>query len=145
MNEALRALLDTLVPPSADGRMPGAAGIPEVMQYIAQLAATMPDIGRALDLLDAESVARCGARFAAADEASRAAVLEQVSSREPAVLRQLALETVTCYYQQDAVLERLGLEARPPFPKGYQVLSGDLMLLNPVRARGRLWRDAGDA
>jgi len=58
------------------------------------------------------------------------------------VLQRLALETVTCYYQQDGVIERLGMEPRPPYPKGYQVLPGDLTLLNPVTARGRIYRDA---
>jgi hypothetical protein len=61
--------------------------------------------------------------------------------RDPMALQQLALATVTCYYQQDRVLEGLGMEARPPYPKGYQVPQGDLSLLDPVIARGRIYRD----
>jgi hypothetical protein len=34
------------------------------------------------------------------------------------------------------------MEARPPYPKGYQVVQGDLSLLEPVRARGKIYRDA---
>lgn len=142
---ALGALLDTFVPPSGDARMPGAGELPQVVRQVAQLAATAPAMRSALDLLDTESLAHCGAPFVAADEGMRTTLLAGASARQPDVFRQLALETVTCYYQQDAVLEALGLEARPPFPGGYQVLSGDLMLLNPVRARGRIYRDAGEA
>jgi hypothetical protein len=35
----------------------------------------------------------------------------------------------------------LGIEARPPFPKGNEVTSGDLSLLNPVRERKQIYRD----
>ena len=39
------------------------------------------------------------------------------------------------------MLEAIGVEPRPPFPKGYQVEQGDFSLLDPVRARGPIWRD----
>jgi len=55
-------------------------------------------------------------------------------------LADLALETVTCYYQDPRVLEAIGVEARPPAPQGYQVIAGDLRLLEPVRRRGEIWR-----
>lgn len=48
-----------------------------------------------------------------------------------------------CYYRDDRVMTSLGMEARPPFPNGYKVEQGDLSLLEPVRARGRIYRDAG--
>ena len=57
-------------------------------------------------------------------------------------LRNLAMHTVTCYYQDDRVLAAIGLEARPPFPKGYEVVAGDTDLLEPVRRRGSIVRDA---
>ena len=41
-----------------------------------------------------------------------------------------------------SVVEGLGLEDRPPYPKGYEVEAGDLSLLDPVRARPKLYRDA---
>ena len=41
-------------------------------------------------------------------------------------------------------MRSLGLEPRPPYPQGYEVEAGDYdSLLEPVRARGRLWRQAG--
>jgi hypothetical protein len=45
------------------------------------------------------------------------------------------------YYQAPRVVEALGLEARPPHPKGYEVELGDLTLLDEVRRRGKLYRD----
>jgi hypothetical protein len=75
------------------------------------------------------------------DEVRRVSLLDQMRTRDPGTLQQLALDIVTCYYQQDRVLEGLGMEARPPFPTGYQVEQGDLSLLKPVIARGKIYRD----
>ena len=47
-----------------------------------------------------------------------------------------------CYYRDDRVMISLGMEPRPPFPKGHVLPQGDWSLLEPVRARGKIWRDA---
>ena len=47
-----------------------------------------------------------------------------------------------CYYRNDRVMIPLGMEPRPPFPKGHVLPQGDWSLLDPVRARGKIWRDA---
>jgi len=39
-------------------------------------------------------------------------------------------------------MRAIGMELRPPFPRGFEVAQGDWSLLDPVRARGRIWRDA---
>ena len=135
--ETLRALLGTIVPPSADGRMPGAGEMPALLRDI---AGAVPKLREHLATVDSEAVAQFGVAFAALDEARRVSLLDEMCQRDPA-LQQVIVETVTCYYQQDRVLEALGMEARPPFPKGYSVDAGDLSLLNPVIARGRIYRD----
>jgi hypothetical protein len=140
--ETVRALLDMLVPASPDARMPAAGTLPEVLHQMEMLLAGLPALADALDRLQREATARHGAAFAALDHASRSALLDEFAARDPVLLQRLGLETVTCYYQQDAVMEALGMEARPPFPTGYQVIAGDLGLLKPVIARGRIYRDA---
>jgi hypothetical protein len=48
----------------------------------------------------------------------------------------------SAYYQHPRVLSGLGLEPRPPHPKGYALEQPDLdALLAPVRARAKLYRD----
>jgi hypothetical protein len=37
-------------------------------------------------------------------------------------------------------MQSLGLEPRPPFPKGHVVEQGDWSLLDPVRARPPMYR-----
>lgn len=46
-----------------------------------------------------------------------------------------------CYYRDDRVMESLGMEARAPFPKGYEVPEGDWSMLEAVQARGKIWRE----
>jgi hypothetical protein len=140
--ETLRVVLDMLVPRSPDGRMPGAADMPQVLRHIEAVEAELPAMRDGLDMLQREAMARYGAGFAALDHASRSTLLAEFAAQHPAVLQRLGLEVVTCYYQQDGVIERLGLEARPPYPIGYQVISGDLTLLGPVIVRGKIYRDA---
>ena len=131
-----------IIPASGDGRFPSAAEV-DVLGHIREsrsqlLPALRKDLGR-LDGLAAE---RSGTAFAQLAKSDRARVMDEIRSAEPGFLKDLALQTATCYYQDDRVLRALGMEARPPFPKGYEVLSGDLALLDPVRKRGKLYRDA---
>ena len=146
MNAAERAtfdvVVDMIVPASADGRKPSAAEV-GVLDFIRErepgdLAAIARDIGR----LDAAARDRHGAGFTDLDAASRQAVVDAMRADDAAFLRILAIHTVTCYYQHDRVLAAIGLEARPPFPQGYDVVAGDTDLLEPVRRRGNLVRDA---
>jgi hypothetical protein len=38
-------------------------------------------------------------------------------------------------------MRSLGMEPRPPWPKGFDVPQGDWFLLEPVCARGKIYRD----
>ena len=46
-----------------------------------------------------------------------------------------------CYYRDDRVMRALGLDPRPPYPKGRVLEQGDWSLLDAVRGRPRMWRD----
>ena len=94
-----------------------------------------------MERLDAQARAQQGESFATLDEAARQTLLEKMRAAEPDFMDRLAQQTVACYYQQDRVMVAIGMEARPPFPLGYQVEAGDLSLLDPVRARGRVYRE----
>lgn len=141
----LAAVLDELIPPSADGRLPG-AGAAGLVDYLEGVCARTPDLQPALDdgLAALAELAREHGAESLADitQPQRSALLNEVTSRAPAFLPGLLFHTYAGYYQQPAVLEGLGLPPRPPFPEGYTLEPGDLGLLDPVRARPRLWREA---
>jgi hypothetical protein len=66
-----------------------------------------------------------------------AATLRSEGGRPISVLTRIVL---LCYYRDDRVMVSLGLEVRPPFPKGHVVEQGDWSLLDPVRNRRPFWR-----
>jgi hypothetical protein len=138
----LQCLLDMIVPASADGRLPSAADVGVDTHLRLHAADAIPALCDELDAVDAAARREHGAAFAALPQADRQALVDVLRARDARFLRRLAVEAVTCYYQHDRVLEAIGLEPRPPFPKGYQVHAGDLSLLEPVRQRGRIWREA---
>ena len=53
----------------------------------------------------------------------------------------LTTHVINCYYQHDSVLEKIGIENTPPFPKGFNLPEWDISLLEPVYERGKLYRD----
>lgn len=140
--ETLDAVLDCIVPPNADRGLPGASEVGVLAHLTERAAHALPLVRQELDELDRLSRERHALPFAVLDGIRKQLLVDDVRAREPAFMSRLALETVSCYYQHDFVLEALGIETRPPYPEGYQVLRGDLGLLEPVRRLGRLYRDA---
>jgi len=139
----LAALLDALVPPSADGRLPGAGELGLASGIEAQLGAMCAFTARGLDALDTLARERSAGGFAALAAAERAEVLNAHDAADPGFLPGLVFQVYSAYYQHPRVLSGLGLEPRPPHPKGYELEQPDLdALLAPVRARARLYRDA---
>ncbi len=137
----LDAVLNLIVPPSADGRMPGAAEVGVPAYLCAEAADALPVLRLELEELEQRSREQFALGFAQMEEGERRSLVESMGAQAPSFLSRLAMETLACYYQHDRVLEGLGMEARPPYPKGYQVVQGDLSLLAPVRARGKIYRD----
>lgn len=66
----------------------------------------------------------------------------RLKSADPASFALLVRTVAQEYYRDDRIMVSLGMEPRPPFPKGYEVPEGDWSLLDPVRQRGEIWRKA---
>jgi hypothetical protein len=135
MTDLLDAVLDTLIPPSEDGRMPGAGSLGLAETVRAQTADASDVVAAGLGAVES-------ARFAELDLEDRVSVLRALESSHPAFVATLYAPTCTAYYQHPRVRTALGLEARPPHPKGYELEAGNLDALERVRARGKLYRDA---
>jgi hypothetical protein len=135
---ALRALVGIIIPASASHGVPGADDDFIFADILASLGNEVEKIRTGLRRLDALA----GGRFADLDAAKRQAVAFEFRDAEGSALPPWVSITVQCYYRDDRVMQALGMEARPPFPKGFQVEQGDWSLLDAVRARPKLWRDA---
>ena len=135
----LTSLLNLIIPASEDGKMPGASDI-GFIDYINNeklLSLIQEGLIRIID----ESNNQYGQEFSALSVAEQ---LEIVNGLKRVLFRfftDLTTQVVQCYYQHDDILKAIGLDARPPFPKGYDVEEGDILLLEPVFLRGKIYRD----
>ena len=140
---ALAALLDVLVPPDAERGMPGAGelGVADALEEnLRQRPELAPGLEEGLARLDRLAGQRAGCAFAQLEAAGRRAVLDETTRELPAFLGLVLLQSYLAYYRHPRVLEALGLEARPPYPKGHAVPPTDFSLLDPVRRRAPFYR-----
>jgi hypothetical protein len=132
----LRALAGTIIPPSATYGVPGADDERIFGDILRSLERDRDDICRAL----AHLASLAGGAFANLEPARSIEVAARFREAGGAPLAALVRVVLLCYYRDDRVMRSLGQEPRPPFPKGHVVEQGDWSLLDPVRARPRMYR-----
>jgi len=133
----LRDIAGTMIPADAKRRLPGADD-PAIQADVART------VGRDLPLVKeaiAAIVVKSGGAFAALGQDRREALINDYYAGRSAPIMILGRVILGAYYRDDRVLSALGVEPRPPFPKGYTVEQGDWSLLDAVRNRPQLWRD----
>jgi hypothetical protein len=135
--DALRALAGIIIPASDEYAVPGADDATIFADLLTTLAPQAALVHQALRELDAAAEGP----FASLDRPQQIAAAERFrASRSPSVSLLVAL-VAQCYYRDDRVMRSLDMEPRPPFPLGFELEPGDWSLLDPVRARGRLYRE----
>lgn len=132
----LRAIAAMMIPASAEYDVPGAADAAIQAEILATLGRDASKVREALDHL----ARLAGGRLADLDDAQREAVAKSFRAQGGAAAATLVRVVLQCYYRDDRVLRSLGLELRPPFPKGHVLEQGDWSLLEPVKARPSMWR-----
>ena len=134
----LRVVSAIMIPASAEYDVPGADDGAIQADILATLGRDSKRVGEALDHL----ARLAGMPLAQLDQARRDAVAKDFRSSGGAAAATLIRVVLQCYYRDDRVLRSLGLELRPPFPKGHALEQGDWSLLEPVKARPSMWRRA---
>ena len=134
---SLRCLAEMMIPASAEYDVPGAGDEAIFGEILRSLGRDAGPVTAVLQTLDADGP------FADLDLQRRDAVAAQLRETGGGALAYLTRIILQCYYRDDRVMRSLGLEPRPPYPKGFEVEQGDWSLLDPVRARPKLYRDAG--
>ncbi len=74
----------------------------------------------------------------------REAIFYELQAREPAFFQAFNKQSTMGYYTHPTVPPAFGLPGRPPQPLGHKVPPNDDLdeLVAPVKARGKVWRDA---
>jgi hypothetical protein len=140
---AIDRVLDEIIPPSPDGRLPGAGQL-GIAGYVDRALRSMPELRamfvESVAALDAIAERRHAQRFADLATHDQAEVIGEHASSEHAFPPILLLHAYSGYYQHARVLAALGLGSSPPHPKGYEMPPNDLSLLDPVRQRAPMYR-----
>ena len=135
---SFRCLVGRMIPASAEYGVPGADDEVIFADILATSRRHTSHVNSALQRLDALAAGT----FADLGAAEQNTVAESFRNGQSELAGLLAAITVQCYYRDDRVMRSLDMEARPPFPKGFDLETGDWSLLDPVRARPKLYRDA---
>ena len=133
---SLRVVAGMMIPASAAYGVPGADDdliFTDIVESVGADAILVKQALRTLDTLAGGGFAELGVgqRMAAA------AALRETGGEPLAALTRVVAQ---CYYRDDRVMQSLGMEVRPAFPKGFEVEQGDWSLLDPVRARAPFYR-----
>ena len=141
-----RALLDAVLErliPSKDA-LPG-GGQAGTSDYLDAVAGESPRLARlftaGLRRIETTAVRR-GSSFVGMSSDQQDDVLRQVESSKSAFFETLLMHAYNGYYSNPVVIEGLGLEPRPPQPRGYEVGFGDFSTLEAVSSRGQAYREA---
>lgn len=134
----LRCIAGMMISASAEFGVPGADDAIIFADVVKSLGRDLGDVRAALGAL----AEHAGGAFAEIDAVRRQAVAASFRARGGTALAALSRVILQCYYRDDRVVLSLGLEPRPPFPKGHTLEQGDWSLLDPVRTRPKMWRDA---
>lgn len=134
---ALRAVAALIIPSDATLGMPGADDARIFADLEGALGRDAPAVQQALTRLDALAQGV----FADAPAAQQEEAAGRLREGEPALAAVLEAVTAQAYYRDDRVMQAIGMEVRAPFPKGFELQAGDLSLLDPVRARPKVYRE----
>lgn len=136
----LCALADVIIPPSEKHKVPGAGDREICKAVIRDVGGRVDQLIEILEEVDAFSRSDSGASLFSLAPDQREIVALAFRSSQARLADRMANWVVQAYYRDDRVLNSLGIEARPPFPQGYDVEQGDWAKLDSVRTREPFYR-----
>jgi hypothetical protein len=134
---SLRCLTEMIIPASTEYGVPSAGDEAIFADILRSFGRDTDHVMAVLETLDSLS----GGVFADLDPQRLDTVAARLRETGGPALMYLTRIILQCYYRDDRVMRSLGMEVRPPFPKGFEVEQGDWSLLDPARARPKLYRD----
>ena len=137
----LLALVGAVIPASPDHGVPGADDREIAADILATARPYHASVAKALGQVESTAAKRYDAAYTDLDAATRARIASDLSRSRFAGVGTLVTITAQCYYRDDRVMRSLGMEPRSPYPDGFDIPQGDWSLLDPVRQRGRIYKE----
>jgi Gluconate 2-dehydrogenase subunit 3 len=137
----LNVLIDLFIPASSDGRMPSARSL-HLYADLSDLSAKDRQVfEQALSDIDARAIELHGSNFAQLSTKDAQSLVEKLRAEASPFIQIFMTQTAGRYLAHDTVMPLLGLEVRPPWPTGNQVIEGDWSLIDVVRKRPKFYRE----
>jgi Gluconate 2-dehydrogenase subunit 3 len=140
----LSSVLNEIIPSARQGKLPGAGDLGLtgfVERFVRTMPVLRPVIEQGLSTLARIAASHDARGFAPLCGEDKLALLDELTTADPAFLPTLTFVAYVGYYQDARVVEALGLEPQPPHPRGYEMEPNDLTLLEPVRRRPKMYRE----
>lgn len=134
--ETLQSLADLMIPADEGFDVPGAGDeriFTDIQKSMARSHGYFLEVATKLDELS-------DGPFQSLGEEEQSKIFSRLQAEAPTAFKFMARTILQCYYRDDRVMRSLGMEVRPPFPRGFEVEQGDWSLLDPVRARAPFYR-----
>ena len=134
------ALVDMIIPASDEFNIPGASDTAIFNSIIVNSAKLHRQILESLLVLETLAQEKESAGFADLLVDKRKRIVKIFRETYPAEASMFENLTSQSYYQDDRIMISLGMEPRPPHPRGFAVEQGDWSLLELVRKREKFYR-----
>jgi len=136
----LSTLVGMMIPASEKYNVPSADDESILAEIIVAVGDQSAMIVLGLEVLNEKAWDEGRGSFTDLTDDLRMTIVEQLKETSVDFLQNVVTLTSQCYYRDPRVMESLGMEPRPPFPEGFEVEQSDWLMLDPVRDRGRIWR-----
>jgi hypothetical protein len=138
--DLVTAVLDRIIP--ANETMPGAGQI--ALDFLDGVIGRSPTLKRSfsagLSAIEVYAQVTYQHDFVSLRDEEKDGVLRNIETAQPAFFEALRRQTYNGYYTNSRIIELLGLEDRPPQPKGHHLEPGNLGLIENVKNRGIVYR-----
>ncbi|RYE10527.1 MAG: hypothetical protein EOP22_04080 [Hyphomicrobiales bacterium] len=135
--QILRTIVGHVIPASGSLGVPGADDETIFADILTSVRRDEAALREAIDVVDGAA----DGGFLALSRPQQAELLGRFRQSHPTLARSCEVIAARCYYRDDRVMRAIGMEPRPPFPLGFDVVPSDLSLLDPVRQRGKIYRE----
>lgn len=133
----LRIVAGHMIPASAERGLPGADDPAIMADILRSLGRDVTALSEALCAVETLSEGR----FESLPNTAKIAALDRFRARCPELAGVVETAVAFGYYRDHRVMTAIGMEPRAPFPQGYPLEYGDWSLLDPVRRRGKIYRN----
>lgn len=135
----LARLAGIMIPASDALGMPAADDPAVLAEMVTSIGNDLSELKLALDFV-MEAV---GASMPDRKDHDFLRLIAELRNERPAAFGVIEAVVARAYYRDPRVLTALGVSPQPPFPAGFSIEQTDWSLLDPVKARGPIWRKTG--